>query len=973
MNRLLLVFVFALLCTGTGFAQKTIYGTIRGKVLDTAEKQALADATISIMSLKDSSSTAFTAADTKGNFEVKGIEGGSYRLLISFEGYQYIRKNFSITADKQVIDMGTLVMERKTTTLEEVIVERPPISVKKDTVEYHAGSFKTKPNEDVEGLLKKLPGVQVDRDGTIKSQGEQIQKVYVDGKEFFGTDPKLATKNLTADMVETVQVYDDMSEQAKFTKIDDGSRQKVMNIKLKKDRKNGYFGKINVGAGTDKRYDNNLSFNRFKGNTQLSVIAAINNTNKQGFSFSDIISTMGGFGNGGPGGGGMGGGGFGGGGGGGGGMGQMVATRGSIAGLGFGGGSNGITTSVSTGVNYRDSWGSKIDVTGSYFLSHTKNDGIQNVYKQTFFPNDSTTNTNSDKVSQNENTNHRFNLRFEYRIDSLNSILYTPSLNLQHSEGFSNTIDSVRSVQGAAQYLALTGKSYNDNNREGISLGNNLLYRRRLGKPGRTFTLGWNGTYNHSDGDGNNISPQTLYKPDGTLLSTSLSQHYRSNQITTSNTNVISTSYTEPVGLNKIIELNYAYSNSQSNSDKKTNNYNSVSGKYDLANMLQTNYFTNSALYNRIGGNFRVQKKKYTYQLGGSVQFTTLESHLYNTASGKDSIAIKRSYTNFSPNANFNYNPRMGTNLRFNYRGKTNQPATSQLQDVQDVSNPQNIRTGNPGLKQEFAHNINLGYNTFKLINFQFMALNINGGLTQNKIVNSIDTLGRAVQLTRPVNLNGAYNLSGFFTYGKTMRKLKGGNINATSFVSYNRDVSLLYKQRNNTSGWILTQSLGLNYNYKQIDFGFNGSLTYSGTRYSLQPNLNTGYYTQVYSPDVTYTFFKSLLVSTDMDYTITSGLSSGYNQSVPYWNASIALQVFKKKDGEIKLGVYDILNQNKSFTRSTGDNYVQDTRGNVLQRYLMLSFTYNLRKGSQQQQGNPMQMMPKQFQKGMKNLRMMN
>jgi len=970
MQRLLLLFLFILFCAGAAFSQKTINGTIRGKVMDTVGRQALTDATISIMSLKDSSSVAFTTADAKGNFEVKGIEGGSYRLLISFEGYQYIRKNFSITTDKQVIDVGTLAMDKKTTTLQEVIVERPPISVKKDTVEYNASSFKTKPNEDVEGLLKKLPGIQVDRDGTIKTQGEQVKKVYVDGKEFFGTDPKLATKNLNADMVESVQVYDDMSDQAKFTKIDDGSKQKAINIKLKKDRKNGYFGKVNLGVGTDGRYDNNLSFNKFKGNTQLSVIGAVNNTNKQGFSFSDVISTMGGFGNGGPGDGG----GFGGGGGGGGlagKLGQVVGTRGGIAGLGFGGSSNGITRSISTGINYRDSWGTKIDVTGSYFLSDTKNTGIQNVHKQTFFPNDSTTFTNDDRTSQNENMSHRFNVRFEYRIDSLNSILYTPTFNVQHSEGYSTNVDSVQSVQGAAKYLALTGKSYNDNNRDGFNLSNNLLYRRRLNKPGRTFTLGWSNTYNHSNGEGNNISPQILYRPDSSVLSAALSQNYHSTQLTNSNSNVISTSYTEPVGTNKLVELNYAYSNSQNNSDKKTNNYDSLSGKYELPNALQTNYFTNSAIYNRVGGNFRVQAKKYNFQVGGSVQFTTLESHLFAVNSAKDSVAIRKSYANFSPNANYNYNPRMGTNLRFNYRGRTNQPSTTQLQDVLDVTNPQYIKTGNPGLKQEFAHNLNMGYNTFKLINFQFMAVNFNGGLTQNKIVNSIDTLGRGVQLTRPVNMNGAYNVSAFFTYGKTMRKLKGGNINATTLVFYNQDVSLLYKQRNKTGMWMLTQSLGLNYNHHQLDFGFNGSLSYSSTSYSLQPNLNTGYYTQVYSPEVTYTFFKSLLASTDMDYTINSGLSSGYNQSVPYWNASLALQVFKKKDGEIKLAVYDILNQNKSLTRSTGDNYVQDTRSNVLQRFFMLSFTYNLRKGSQQ--SNPMQMMPKMFQRGMKNLRIMN
>jgi Outer membrane protein beta-barrel family/Carboxypeptidase regulatory-like domain len=976
MNRTILL--IALLIAGVSplWAQKNVTGSIRGKLVDTAGKQSLADATISLIDLKDSSSTGFTTASDKGIFEIKGIDEGRYRVLITFGGYQNVSRIFSITREKPVIDFGTIYMERKSTTLQEVIVERPPISVKKDTVEYNASSFKTKPNEDVEGLLKKLPGVQVERDGTVKSQGETVQKVYVDGKEFFGTDPKLATKNLTADMVESVQVFDDMSDQAKFTKIDDGSRQKAMNIKLKKDKKNGYFGKINLGGGTDKRYDNNLSFNRFKGNRQISLIAAVNNTNKQGFSFSDIISTMGGFGNGGPGGGG-GGGGFGGGGqgggpGGGGGIpggGAMVATRGGIAGLGFGGGSNGITSSISTGLNYRDTWGSKIDVSGSYFLSHTKNDAVQNTFKQTFFLDDSTTNSNDDRVSQNQNTNHRFNLRFEYRIDSMNSILYTPSFTVQHSEGFSRDTSTVYALKGAQKYLALAGNSYNENDRDGISFNNNLLYRRRLNKTGRTFTLGWSNTYNHSTGNGLNISPQTLFTPNGDTLSRYLSQRYKSTQETDANSNTISASYTEPVGKNKLVELNYAYSNNQNNSDKRTNDFDTATGFYDKVNARQTNYFTNSFVSNRVGANFRVQQKKYNYQLGGSMQFAALESHVFNNGSSKDSV-IRRNYVNFNPNANFNYTPKAGQNLRVNYRGRTNQPNTTQLQNVQDVSNPQNIRTGNPDLKQEFAHNLNLGYNKFVLATFQFIAFNVNASLTQNKIVNSIDTLGKGVQLTRPINLNGARNASVFFTYGKTMKKLKGGNINATTFVNFNRDVSLLYKRMNYTKGLIITQSLGINYNHKQLDLGFNGSVAYNTTKYSLQQNLNSEYYTQTYSPEVNYTLFKRLIVSTDLDYTVNSGLSAGFNQRVAYWNASLALQIFKKKDGEIKLSAFDMLNQNKSLTRSTGDNYIQDTRTNVLGRYLMLSFTYNIRKGSQQSNGMPM---PRQFQRGMRNMRIVN
>lgn len=967
---------FLLLMSVTALqAQKTVTGSIRGKLVDSVGKQSLAEATVSVLEKKDSSATSFTVANNKGVFEIKDLEEGEYRLLITFQGYQNISKYFNITREKFSIDFGDLYMERASTMLQEVIVERAPITIRKDTVEFNANAFKTRPNASAEDLLKKLPGVQVERDGTIKAQGEQVQKVYVDGKEFFGNDPKLATKNLTADMVESVQVYDDMSDQAKFTKIDDGSRAKTINIKLKKDKKNGYFGKASAGAGTDGRYDGSFSFNRFKGNRQISVIGAANNVNKQGFSFSDVIGMMGGFG----GGGGRGGGGGpfgggndqGGGGGFGGAGGNVVATR--PGGFGFGGANTGgITSSVSSGINYRDSWGSKIDVSGSYFFSSTKNESIQDIYRQTFFPNDSTALTDESNRSQNINQNHRFNFRFEYRIDSLNSILYTPTVTIQHSEGLSQDTSFTFAETPFQKFLALTGKSRFENERNGFSVSNNLLYRRRLNKIGRTFTLGWSNTYNHSEGSGQNNAPQSLFKSDGTLFSNNLSQDFISNQSTNANNNVISSSYTEPVGKNKLIEINYAYTNNQNTSDKRANNYNAGSGKYDIVNTPQTNYFENSFIGNRIGANFRKQEKKYNYQFGAQVQFAALESRVFTGGSTKDSL-ISRSFTNFFPNASYNYNPKLGSGFRVNYRGRTNQPSTSQLQNVADVSNPLNIRTGNPDLKQEFSHNLNLVYNTFKMATFQYMVIGTNASVIKNKIANSIDTLARGVQITKPINLDGAYNAALFFVYGKNAKnkKLKGANINANTLFNYNRNVSLLYKQKNYSNAILFSQTLGINYNKKALDLGINASVAYNSITYSLQPNLNSDYFVQTYSADLSYSFLKHFVLSTDFDYIINSGLTSGFNQKIPYWNAGIGWQLFKKKEGELKFSVNDILNQNQSVTRTTSDNFIQDVNSNVLRRYFMLTFTYNLRKGTQPSNNN--MMMPKQFQKGMRNMRVIN
>ena len=288
---LLLFLVF----TGVVQAQKT-EGSVRGKLLDTLSKLNIPDATISVVAAVDSSFITFTLSNKQGDFEIKGLADGDYKLVISHQSYQVLSRQVSIKASQKTVELGDLILEKNIKSLGEVVVtSNVPIVVKNDTVQFNADAFKTKPNATAEDLLKKLPGVEVDKDGNVKAQGEQVQKVYVDGKEFFGNDPKLATKNLTAEMIESVQVFDDMSEQAKFTKIDDGSRSKTMNIKLKKDRNKGFFGRALAGIGSNDRYETNLSINKFSGNQRISFLFNANNINKQGFSFTDVISTMGGF------------------------------------------------------------------------------------------------------------------------------------------------------------------------------------------------------------------------------------------------------------------------------------------------------------------------------------------------------------------------------------------------------------------------------------------------------------------------------------------------------------------------------------------------------------------------------------------------------------------------------------------------------------------------------------------------------
>jgi hypothetical protein len=955
MKKLILaIFIFPAFISA--YAQNS--GSVKGKLVDTAARQVLPDATISVLTVKDSALVTFTMSDINGLFEIKNLEPAGYVLMISYSGYEDYKKGFSIANQKKNVDLGEVILQKAIKTLAGVeVVSVAPVKVSGDTVAFKADAFKTKPNATAEDLLKKLPGVQVQKDGTVSAMGENVQKVLVDGKEFFGSDPKLATKNITADMIDQVQVFDDMSEQAKFTKIDDGSRSKTINIKLKKDKNKGDFGKVMAGVGSDSRYEASMMYNRFRGNQRFSVLAGSNNVNKQNFSFSDIISSMGGmsqFSRGGTGGGG----GFGGGG-----MSPMMMGMG-----GFGSSGNGITTSTTAGLNYNDQFNSKIDFRSSYFFTHTSNELLQSSYRKSFFPDDSSTSTYTDSRSKNINNNHRLNIRGEYAIDSMNSLLYTLNMNIQQSDGKYTDTSSTFS-DAMLHYLAITGNTYYINERKGMNYSGELLYRRKFRRPGRTFTFGWRNGYNESEADGKNISDYITHLPDGSPGS-GRPQNFNNLQDTRANSNTLSTSYTEPVGNNKLVEVNYAYTNNINVSDKDTYNYNGNTGKYDVPNIVQTNYFENTNVSHRIGANYRVQEKKYNYQVGMGVQFTELGSTSLRGISVVDTT-IKQNFVNLFPTASFNYSVNRTKNLRINYRGRTNAPSVNQLQDVPDVTNPAQIKTGNPALKQEFIQNLNVFFSNFDIKTFRFITANIGIGTTSNKIVNSTDSINKVVIITKPVNMQGTYNTNAFFSVGFPVKKFKGSNLNFSTILNYNHDVNEVYKEKNVTGRLLLSQLFGINYNYKEkLDFGINGNLSYNNTRYSLQQDLNESYFTQTYSADISYTFKKEFILYTDLDYVINSGRSEGYNLNIPMLNAALGKQFLKNKAAELKISVFDMLKQNKSINRTTVDNYYEDTRSNVITRYFLISFTYNLNRMANRNQQQMPQNMQRMMERGMRQFR---
>ena len=380
---------------------------------------------------------------------------------------------------------------------------------------------------------------------------------------------------------------------------------------------------------------------------------------------------------------------------------------------------------------------------------------------------------------------------------------------------------------------------------------------------------------------------------------------------------------------------------------------------------------------NRVGLNFRVQKKKYNYQLGTAMQFSTLESRSHLATTGKDSVS-RNSYRNFFPVANFNYQANRSKSFRFRYNGRTTQPTLSQLQNVLDQSNSLQWRIGNPELKQEFSHNVNAGYNTFNILTFKFISANLSFSTTSNKIVNSTDSVSKGIQLVKPVNLNGAFSTSSFVTLGLPFKNkmLKGSSLNFTNSIIFNKDVSLLYKQKNVGKTMTITQGAGVNFNLlkEKLDLGANLNTSYYNVKYSVNATLNENYFTHTFSMDISYTFPANIILSTDFDYYVNTGRASGFNQSIPLWNGSFSKQFLKKKNAEIKFSVNDLLNQNQSITRTTSDNYIEDTRTNVLRRYFMFSLLFNLNKMGGKN-ANPIQNMPmpRQMERAIKNLRIVN
>jgi outer membrane receptor protein involved in Fe transport len=916
-NKFLLLF-FTLSCFWVS-AQKF---AIRGIVTDTLSSP-MPSSTVMLMNPKDSSLVNFSVTDAKGAFEMKGISKGDYQVKISFIGFATFIKNVAASDfTSPILDIGRLKLESKSRELDELIVqaEKAPVTVKRDTIEFNAGSFKTKVNASVEDLLKKMPGMEVQTDGTIRAQGEQVQRVMVDGREFFGRDPKLATRNLPADAVDKVQVFDKKSDQAVFTGIDDGQREKTINLELKEEKRNGAFGNIMGGAGTNDRWQGRASINRFGKGKQLSFLGMGNNVNEQGFSMDDYMNFSGGAQQM------MGGGG-----------GTMTVQMGGDnqngVPLNFGGRQNGIVTNYAGGLNFNRDFTPKTKMSSSYFYNRVDQNVNQELDRINYLPNGNF-NLNQDSKQLNQNDNHRLNFSLDHLLDSANSLRFTA--NATYTESTQNVLSESKTMS-EGNVLQNESSRNSTSKSENANVISNLLYRHRFGKKGRNFSANFNVGLSQSNTNGQLQSSNEFY------TTNEKKEILQTNSQRTDNESYGTTvSYTEPLGNRKYLEFNYNLRNNLNQVDREVFNVANGAGTLD-ANL--TNQYNSNYLYNRPGINFRVNRQKFNFAVGASYQMTELNGELIL----KD-ITIDRSFKNLLPVARFNYDFSNMKHLRFDYETSMQEPTIQQLQPVVDNTDQLNLSVGNPNLKPGYSHRFNFSYTQFDPGKFIGFFAFINSAYTTNAIAYSQSVDEKLVRLSMPVNVNDNVNVRGNFNLAFPIKKLNG-RFSVGPSTTFVRNINLLNDQENTARQYTLGGNARYDYTLKDfLTIGLNANLSRQTTDYSFSTIQSQQYLNETYTADANLTILKNWSFNGTFDFYRYNSKTTGFEQTIPMLNLSVSRFLFKAKSAELKVGVVNLLDKSLSVSQSASVNYLQQTTTNNLGRYLMVSFTYALNK-----QLNPM------------------
>jgi hypothetical protein len=899
--------------------------SLNGSVSDTIDRKNLQNTLVTVMRASDSVLVKFARADKSGHFSISDLDSGSYILMFTHPYLGDFFDQVTLTAGAKK-DLGNINMIPKSKLLEEVIVKSgSPIRIKGDTTIYTADSFKVRPGANVEELLRRLPGISVDKDGKVTAMGERVKKILVDGEEFFGSDPGIVSKSLRADNVKEVQVFDKKSDQAEFTGIDDGVKDKTINLKLKELK--GYFGKIELGGGLDQKYNTSAMMNAFKAKRKLAAYGIMSNTGQTNLDWQEAQNYGGGME----------------------GLESGVTDDGGVYisynGNGeenFYGGRNGIPTNWNGGLHYSNKFhDGKLSLNGAYKFMKVNSPGLTRTFGKVFLPDTSySTNTVNNNFSQR--IRHGLNMTVESNLDSFNSLKWTTRANHNETTSASHYFSESFTPEGDS---INNSRRDNDNRSETNGLTSSLLWRHKFQKLSRTLSINADINYNRTTNNGFLLGLNNYYS--NNILTRRDTTDQQNLNTTEAQGLAVKAAYTEPLMKDTYLELSYAINYNNNVNDRITNTR-AVNGKYETRIDTLSNSFTFKRMVNTPGLNFRINKKKVSFSFGSSVGF----SHFI-----QDNVTQKikntYDYVNYFPRVSFQYKIKPNESFRFNYNGSTTAPTPEQLQPIRVNTDPLNIYIGNQDLNQSFRHNFSLGYNFYNVLKERGLWTNINASYTQNAFVqfSTIDSFGKRTYQT--VNADGVYNINMYTDYNMKIRDTKW-QIGIGPNLNFNQNIDFVRTEKTNTTVKNMTKRTGYGarvsisqYVADKFNFYIGPNFTWNKSTASVNSSANVKYWQLDGWAQGSYTIpgKSKIEISTDMNYQVRQkDPRFPANNSFTTWNANI-LKRIHKNEYEFKFSVYDILNQNRGYNRDFNSFSFTETYYTTLKRMWMLTFTWNFSK----------------------------
>ncbi|MDP1762903.1 MAG: outer membrane beta-barrel protein [Sediminibacterium sp.] len=896
------------------FAQQS---SLKGTITDTLNKQNLHNAVISVLRVKDSVLVNFTRTDMNGHFELKNLHAGNFILMVTYPSYADYVEKISLEAGKEKL-LGNLPLITRANLLEEVIVRQriSAIRVKGDTTEYRADSFHVSANADVQELLRKMPGIQVNSKGEITAQGEKVEKVLVDGEEFFSDDPAVVTKNLRADAVDKIQAFDKKSDQAVFSGIDDGQKTKTLNIQLKEDKKKGYFGKAEAGSNFDQYRYGKLLANAFKGKRKISAYLTTDNTKYESLNWDEsrnyggdanITTEMTDDG------------------------GMMMYSNGDDFSYG-----RGFPTSGTGGLHFSNKWDKdKHNSNNTYQYNQLKVTGTtqtktQNILPDTGFFN----NTSQEQVA--EKTRHKLTSIYEWQIDSSSSLKLTVRGSAVKGLGKTNYLGQSISEEGKLINESNRSTNNSDNNN---TLNNNIFWRKKFQKKGRTISINSDLNFNNKDENIMLLAANRFYDKSGSLISTDNVDQLKVNKQTGSTINSLVT-YTEPIWKNTFLVLTYRLNLNRNDAERNTFGKNGT-GKYENLVDTLSNHFIFNTTGHQGGFNIRYNVKKFNFAMG-----TSLGNSTYRLNDVKKQSDREVSFNNFIPAVSLNYTPKQQRRISFNYIGNTRNPTLQQIQPIIDNIDPLNITIGNPNLKQSFTHNFRFWASDYKVLKSKSIYITANYSSTDNAISNAstIDNLGR--RINQAINVSGNYSMNAYLSY--RFEIAPSFSLGFSLGPEKSRYVNVINGLTNRTEN--KRTNIGINTGYwsdKWINFWLNLNASNNSSTSSIRPDVVTKYWSYNTYSNFQLKFKKQKMY---IDMTLEANIYQktavfANQQNVYIFSPSIRKVISKDDKWETKLSVNDLFNQKIGIDRNVSSNFISETTTQNIQRYFMLSLIYNFNK----------------------------